>query len=239
MNDWINKCGSWWSVQLLTITCCACLASNGWAANASDMLKQLPLPRDATLTNVSDHSVHNGIAMTIAAFSATLSVEEVLSFYRQEWSETDKDTLAGFTESSTPGWLLISRLQEKHQVVIQLSTEPMPGASGFVSIMPLDEPLQGQDLGLFSSLVLLSSNISHDGADRSVMRVFASSSTVPVTHTRYRDKLVAQGWRLLMDAIVDDARIMIVTREASRLELSFLSSSEYASVLVAHEVQSK
>ena len=105
--------------------------------------------------------------------------------------------------------------------------------------MPLDEPRRGQDLDLFSSLALLSSNISHDGADRSVMRVFASSSTVSATHTRYKDKLVAQGWRLLMDAIVDDARIMIVTRDASRLELSFLSSPEYASVLVAHEVQSK
>ena len=186
--------------------------------------------------------------MAIGEFSSSLPADEVLSFYRQRWAEggvsgiDDLQDLPGFMESSMPGWGMISRLQDEHQVLIQLSTEQTNGSSGFVSIMPLHASppsLQSQNQGVFAGLSLLSNNASQDGADRSLMQVFSSPSSVYATHVRYRDKLTGQGWRVLMDEAIDNGKVMILSRDQSRLELSFLASPEYASVLVAHEVESR
>ena len=251
------------SIQILAALCCLCLSSATLARSSSDILNDLILPTESSLAIVSDHIVHNGIAMAIGEFSSSLPADEVLSFYRQRWAEggvsgineiDDIEDLPGFMESSMVGWLMISRLQDEHQVLIQLSTEQAngssggfsggssSGSSGFVSIMPLrasPPSLQSQNQGVFSDLSLLSNNASQDGADRSLMQVFSSPSSVSATHVRYRDKLTGQGWRVLMDEAVENGKIMILARDQSRLELSFLASPEYASVLVAHEVESR
>ena len=239
------------SIQLLTMLCCLCLSSASLATSSKDILNHLILPTESSLAIVSDNIVHNGIAIAIGEFSSSLSADEVLSFYRQRWAkggvsginEIDEiENLPGFNESSMVGWLMISRLQDEHQILVQLSTEQTNGSSGFVSIMPLrasPPSLQSQNQSVFSELSLLSNNASQDGADRSLMQVFSSPSSVSATHVRYRDKLTGQGWRVLMDEAVDNGKIMILARDQSRLELSFLASPEYASVLVAHEVESR
>ena len=234
--------------QILATVVCLSLSTATWATSSSDILNELSLPTESSLAIVSNHIVHNGIAMAIGEFTSSLPADEVLSFYRQRWAEgglsgiDELGDLPGFMESSMPGWVMISRLQDEHQVLVQLSTEQTKGSSGFVSIMPLrasPPSLQSQNQGVFSGLSLLSNDASQDGADRSLMQVFSSPSSVSATHLRYRDKLTGQGWHVLMDEAVDNGKVMILSRNQSRLELSFLASPEYASVLVAHEVESR
>ena len=186
------------SMQILATVVCLSLSSATWATSSSDILNDLTLPIESSLAIVSDHIVHNGTAMAIGEFTSSLSAEEVLFFYRQRWAEggvsgiDELKDLPGFMESSMPGWVMISRLQNEHQVLIQLSTEQTNGSSGFVSIMPLrasSPSLQSQNQGVFSGLSLLSNNASQDGADRSLMQVFSSPSSVSATHVRYREKI--------------------------------------------------
>ncbi|CAN0442622.1 unnamed protein product, partial [Hapterophycus canaliculatus] len=145
----------------------------------------------------------------------------------------------GFIESDLPGWRLMSRLHEGFSIVIQLRTDIPSGASGFISVMAVSRPRLEENHPDFEDLKLLSSNRSVDGVDTSSMRVYASSLSVSHTYQLYRQKLVSKRWQLLSDNKVDGAQVLIFVRDQSRLEVSIVQSSEYGSVLVAHQVTSE
>lgn len=224
--------------QLLFI-CGVLTCSGSFANNASEILAQLKLPHNATLSIVSDTMFHNGLPMAIGEFSAAQSPGYILSFYRKLWESEDTENHPNFTESATPGWLLISRLENEHQLVVQLSTERTRGTSGFVSVMPLDGEAKKLYSALFPGLSVLSSSVSSDGSDTSSMQVLASSLGSTKTHERYIKLLLNDGWQLLLDTPIDKGWVTILSRGRKRLELSFQPSSDYASVLVAHELESE
>ena len=239
MNSTNSKLKIQWSANVILLLACILTSFGGHASSASDLLKQLRLPHAASIELVSDRTVRNGLPMAIAEFKAVQTSEQVLSFYRTLWASDSTEKNPGYYESTTAGWWLISRIKDNHQLVVQLSTERTAGASGFVSVLPLNAAAKTVHSTFFPDLSLLSSNVSVDGADTSNMQVLASPMTNSATHARYLSKLLNEGWQVLVDMEVTEGWVTILSRDRKRLELSFLPSSEYASVLVVHELESK
>lgn len=112
-------------------------------------------------------------------------------------------------------------------------------ARGFISVARASHSSEPATVGPFSNLQRLSTNQTKDGADSSTLSVYASPASLHRTHELYIPKLQQGGWQVLTDTRVDQGWVTVLTRNQSRLELSFLYSSEFASAVVAHELLSK
>ena len=208
------------------------------AETPGSMLNKLAVPDNATLEIVTTDALHNGAPIAMATLTSPDSVDSVLAFYRNLWNDGDEE-IPGHIESAYDNQQLISRLRDGMNIVIQLQKNSDEPASGFVSVLALNAPRVTEDHGAFSDLELLSSNRSVDGADTSWIRVYASSSSGSRTHEIYRQRLLADGWHVLADNELEGAWVTQLGRDNTRLEVSFLDSREYASVVVAHQVVSK
>lgn len=235
-------------IALLWLLVCAFTPISAQAQTLATVLAKVPLPARATLNTVSDTVVHNGAVMAVAAFSAPLSNEQVLSFYRSQWAGSgsgsgsnvaDDDAMPGFLENAYPGWQMISRLQDNTLVLVQLSTESHGMSSGFISVSRIEAPSAPNKAKVFNDLKLLSSNVTQDGVDVSDVRVYASQQSVSQTHKRYRQRLVNDGWSLVSDTQVEHEWVATFSRGTKRLEISFVESREVASVMVVNEMKSQ
>ena len=233
-------------VALIALFICAFTPISAQAQNLANVLAKVPLPGKATLNTVSDNVVHNGAVMAVAAFSASLSNEQVLSFYRSQWAGSGSgsnaaadDAMPGFLENAYPGWQMISRLQDNTLVLVQLSTESHGMSTGFISVSRVEAPSVPIKTKVFNDLKLLSSNVTQDGVDVSDVRVYASQQSVSQTHKRYRQRLVNDGWSLVSDTQVEHEWVAVFSRGTKRLEISFVESREVASVMVVNEMKSQ
>ena len=120
-----------------------------------------------------------------------------------------------------------------------LGADQTSGARGFISVTRVSHASVPANVGPFSNLQRLSSNKTKDGADSSQLNVYASPTSLQRTHELYIPKLQQGGWQVLADTRVEQGWVTVLARNQSRLELSFLDSSQFASVVVAHEILSK
>lgn len=225
---------------VLASLCCvlAMLPTALIAGTPGSVLNKLAVPDNATLEIVTTDALHNGAPIAMATLTSPESADSVLAFYRNLWNDGD-EKLPGHIESAYDNHQLISRLQDGMNIVIQFEKNSDEIASGFVSVLALNAPRVTEDHGAFSDLESLSSNRSVDGADTSWIRVYASPSSGSRTHKIYLKRLTAIGWHVLADNEVEGAWVTQLGRDNMRLEVSFLESREFASVVVAHQVVSK
>ncbi|MFK8084142.1 MAG: hypothetical protein AB8B97_27980 [Granulosicoccus sp.] len=209
------------------------------ADNPVAVLDRLPTPAGATVQMVTSDSVHNGMPIAIATFNSAQANDSVISFYRDQWNNNDSDKPPGFVESALPDWQLISRVNQGFNIVVQLHSQAQDGAAGFISVMSINATATAEEHDEFADLKPLSSHRSVDGVDTSLMRVYASPSSVSLTHQRYRKRLVNRGWQIVSDSDIESHRVTVLARDQSRLELSIVASRDYGSVVVAHQVTSQ
>lgn len=221
-----------------------CFPLNAFSASAARMLDELVTPEGVTLELVVGNMVVNGKSVAVATLESTTSVESIIQFYRERWTAQERWALPGngdkpaFIESSVPGWKLISRLVNGYNVVVQLSSQDENSAKGLVSIARLENRVTAVEHGVFGNLDMLSSNVSTDGVDVSSMRVYGSNSSASRTRDRYRALLLRKGWHLVADTSVADGLVTQLGRDNARLELTFIDSEDFASLVVVHEVTS-
>ncbi len=123
----------------LKIFLCAlsvCLASISLAAST---LNELPLPDRTEARWVAGNNLHNGYTLSAKHLLSDLSVDGVLAFYRNLWSDTESFT-PGFQETESYGWSIISRITEKYQWVVQVKPKSVgSGSEGYLSKMELKQ----------------------------------------------------------------------------------------------------
>jgi len=227
-----------WLSLMSCLVICMSLSANTYADTAAGVLADLSTPASIVVEIVSTQSVHDGSSLAMATLQSTDSVDAVLGFFRKQWDVTVGDTRPGFIESQIPGWQLISRLQGRFQIVVQVHQTTAGDTFGYLSAMDIRSRDSSTQHGLFSDLTPLSEHQSVDGVDTSTMRVYGSNLSVSGTHKHYRNKLVDEGWQVLADSAVTQGYVLIMSRNTSRLEVTFLRSQEFVSAVVVHEVTS-
>lgn len=208
------------------------------AATPGSVLYKLAIPENASLAIVTSDGLYNGAPIAMATLTSSEPVNSVLSFYRKLWNDGDEQ-LPGYVESAVNHQQLISRMRDGLNIVLQLESTGENTTTGYVSVLALNTPQVTEDHGVFSDLESLSSHRTVDGADTSWMRVYASRASVNRTRELYLQRLGSNGWHVLADHEVQGVWVTHLSRSTSRLELTFLDSREYASMVVAHRVDSE
>lgn len=214
------------------------------AITEAEVLANLKLPDGVSLEQVTSKALYNGKTMAIAALYSAKPSATVAHSFKQQWTEPTRKHTPGHIESNIPGWLLISRVVDDFNIVVQLHNvekgkKPLAFASGYVSVSRIKQSSEAVQHGVFSNLQPLLTNQTQDGVDTSTINVYASPTSLHRTHELTIPQLSHAGWQVLADKQLSEGWVTMLSKNTSRLELSFIDSSEFGSVLVAHKVTSK
>ena len=108
-----------------------------WAFDISKVVE----PPEAKTTFVGS-VVQNGIPMQMKQFSSNLTPGEVIGYYKHNWTDNRR------TNSNVPTtivkeaaeWMIISKTENRHSVVVQVKSRQGGGAEGFISVSNLTKP---------------------------------------------------------------------------------------------------
>lgn len=215
------------------------------AASASiEHLADVPVPANTSLQVVADRMIHNGNRLSLASYTSSLPLEESVGFYRGIWLNANDGQLPGMIETQVGEWLLISRLRNGYNTVIQLKLSEAHKSIGFVSIMPVpgliaNEPFKSisLDVNALDGLELISSTQTEDGRRHSLLSVYSTSHSVDATTRQYIEHLIGQNWVVVSRQVHAQSNVVLLNRKTQKIELVVSGdATRGGAVLVVNEI---
>jgi len=214
------------------------------ATASAQQLADVPVPFNTDLQVVASELAHNGHRVSMATYTSSLSLEESTDFYRRVWSGDSEARIPGMIEMMAGEWLLMSRLSNGYNTVIQLRLAEPHRSSGFVSIMPIpgftpnkpiSSPVEYADAP--DGLQLLSTTQSNDGSRSSRLSVYSSLQSIQLTTRLYIKHLQDLGWTLVSEQSHAQNKVVLLNQQSGQLEL-VVSNDSYqgGSVIVVNEI---
>ncbi|MBX2880538.1 MAG: hypothetical protein KTR32_11425 [Granulosicoccus sp.] len=204
---------------------------------ASDIdIKKLPLPDSATIHTVSDYSIQNGLPMAIAILRSADPYDRTVKFYKDLWGKADRPEMPGFIETEIEHWLIIGRLDNGINTVIQFDKRLPENTSAYVSQAQVANPVTVAEDSEFPELLRLSTTTSVDGSARSTLTVYASHASVDATAQRSIRYLRQRGWLLVSHSTHAKAQSLSLVRNRERLQMVVSKAQRYPSQVVVNKV---
>lgn len=153
----------------------------------------VPVPPQSTEQPLADAFIHNGIENRITQFNSRLLVREVLSFYRNKWSDK-------FSESVSEPWQQISRLEGKYFINVQVQ-QGISGSNGRITVtaLPNKMPKVGVGTEMMTDTKILKEVITKDKNSISTVTLLMNRHTVEDNKTFYITRYTQTGWKMLMN----------------------------------------
>lgn len=207
-------------------------------AGPIDRLNEVPIPPGTHLALVSAESDHNGALVSIATYQSTLSLDDTLAFYHDVWPHEKDSSVPGRLESVVGDWLLISRLRDDVNTVIQLNVTETSRSTGYLSVMAVTSPTVGKS-GSHSQggYREISKTISKDGSMSSIVSVLESNQSVSgFIRTLLRLRKDA-GWQVTSQKQHADSQIVLMNRQSQRMEMVLSEGGQGTVIAVVNEVR--
>ena len=173
----------------------------------------VPFPEDVQVKVVGEDIVVNGLPIMAYEFYSRSRMEEVLKFYQDVWQATKNksDTEQPYLVTELPGWKVISRLENGHNITVQLSENGIKGIRALVGVSPLPVYLETgykstsvysiPQLGKAKVLSLVQSD---DGGKKSETYWIDTTESIEISLQRYRKHYEAQGYSVVNKRLVDE-----------------------------------
>lgn len=202
-----------------------------------DVLNRFPVPPGTQVGVVSEESIHNGASVSIASYQSTYSIDDTLAFYQNVWPDDEHSTLPARLESVVGNWLLISRLENGFNTVLQLDVTDTFRSTGFISVMAvnssLPNTLNSQQHDGFKEL---SRTRSQDGAISSTVTVLQSNQSLRSFSDSVINQKIEEGWLLSSQRQHAGSYVVLMSRHKQRVELVFINDDQGAVLAVVNEV---
>ena len=216
--------------------------------NASiEQLANVPVPVNTDVRIVANDMIHNGNSVSLATYTSSLSLEESVGFYRSVWSGDSDSRIPGLVVTQAAEWLMISRLWNGYNTVIQLKLAEPYRSTGFMSIMAIPGLVPNEssrndvdNTKPIDGLQFLSSAHSSDGTRLSRLSVYSSLQSVETTARLYAKHLLDQGWVVVSERVHAQSKVVLMNRKSQLVELVVSpETSRGGSVVVVNEIHDR
>lgn len=218
---------------------CFCLSSQmSWAFDILDM-ETLPDTKTVFVGNM----VQNGTPVQIMQFSSNLSVLEVLSFYKKEWSDNRKvkNNTPKMIEKKVAEWTNLSKLEGAYSVVVQVKVKQYGGSEGFISVLDLRRPAKiskkSKQFPRIGGTKMVSTTESKDGGRSAVTMVLFNTYSVDSNDAFYRAKMTSEGWQLVRGFVKEGVVALLFNKQGQQCEMTISSSDQGDSVIMVNIVE--
>lgn len=200
----------------------------------------IPAPDWLKRTKIAEKMVVNGIPSKVEYFEAERDVEEVLKYYRRRWSAMYAGH-SGYREAHVEPWHIISRLEQRHLLTVQVRSSSALSADGYLAVADLDEidteKGDPEDIPKMAGSKVIDSNTSFDPGKKGEVVMLANKFSVAINGNFYRDHYSTRGWGALQDQELGGARVMAFRRFGTEVRL-VVKESDMGSVVVINRVTS-
>lgn len=225
--------------------CClmAALFALALPADADTWPQIKPLPGDGQAQWVAQNMVQNGVPMRIQAFSSNLTSDEVLAFYRREWSSLDENQPV---ENRHDGWIILGQRSGDYYLTVQARKGRTTTSEGFLAVSRPFSPIDVEDqraLAAFPQLPdtqTVSKTSANDGAKHSTTLILQNRHSTESNANFYQSTLSRQGWALQQN--FDGAghgaagRVMFFNRPGETIQLAIVTQSSGETIIAATQV---
>lgn len=207
------------------------------SAVCADGLEGLVLPPGMRASWVAENIEQNGVPIQIQKLTSGASVNDVLAFYRAQWSESTDPEVPGYVENQVSEWKTISQLENNQQTVIQVKARPGGGTEGFASRIDIrSSPGTNRVTRNFprkSGTQLISSTESKDGAKSATTILMMNTFSVSSNADFYRSKMRARGWKLVHAVNPVGLSTMLFNRSKKSCEIA-ISKNRGKTIIMAN-----
>lgn len=183
---------------------------------------ELPVPTWLDKVTVSGQMNINGLPSSVQYFEASRGLDELLDFYRQQWSGGRKDK-PGYREVTVPPWHVISRLDGQYLYTVQSQQDGQFGVKGYLAIADLKEAKKNKDPGKHAPKMKGSRVFNHSTSDDSGQQgetlLIVNEFSITSNAEFYRNYYQQRGWAKLVDMEHKQARAMTFKKSGQEAHL--------------------
>lgn len=165
-------------------------------------------PPGVKLQMVAEEMRINDVPTTIRAFSTKMSVDTVLTYYRNVWARLATANRPGFMENINGEWQLISTIEGECFTVVQVKILD-GGAYGLISMTtkPTNQTKLikvGKDFPVLPGSVVMNDFDYADGIRNARTIVLTNQSALTANVAYYRNEFKSRGWQVMTDKTTAD-----------------------------------
>lgn len=228
------------------------------SSTTAEQLARLQVPPGSRLLSVGTDLDSNGHIMSVASFESAQPLADTVAFFRENWTEAASDNAPGLSPSpartgvdgdspqeSMPAlvenrigsWLVLGRLQDGFQQVLQLNLDSPHKSSGYLSVMQIGVGVHtGEDITL-PGMELLSSTGSRDTTRTGRLSVYRASATTEALRHQLARFWEHRGWQAVSDRAEGAHRIQTFNRRNAQLDVVIGPGESGGSLVVVNEVE--
>jgi len=207
------------------------------AAASSGDCPEFPVPDGMQVQWVAPDMVFNGVPMQIREFNIEKSVDEVLSYYKQQWPARGK--LPGAVEYPLGDWQVVAAPMERCFYTVQARPTGMHSSTGILAVTraPNGQPAQrGSGFPMMSDSKVVNDINSVDGPKSARTLVLINQFSPQANASFYERVLSQDGWQTVSSLPVPmsngDGYMLVMQRGVSRVDMSISRQHEDTTVLV-------
>ena len=216
------------------------VSGSGLAFELSDVAD----PPDANVTYVGE-VVQNGLPLQMKQFTVEQSVSEVLSFYKQRWSDTanTQENVPHYIEKRAGQWRVLSKVEGTSSVVVQVKDGPTRGITeGLVSVTDLSKKKEVSQLShsfpRLTDTELLSSTESVDNGRLATTLMLVNNYSIDDNSDYYRSQMDEQGWSFLRGGVQNNVSMLHFAKDGQQCEIAVSPMDNGKTVVFANVVES-
>ncbi len=167
-------------------------------AEAVSVLAQLPVPPGTDRRLVASELDQQGASVAIVSLTSIQPVQTVLQFFRDHWQSPDG--APGSIDGAAGDWAIVSRLETRHLIIVQMQADRSGGSHGWLSLTSphdnasLPQTTQPISPSLPPGARLISSTGAGDLPGRSEVRI-ALSELSPRQVAEFYRRTYGKTWR--------------------------------------------
>lgn len=154
-------------------------------------------PPRSTVAWVADDLNQNGVPMQIQTFTSATSLDELMQFYRQQWTSDEQAAI----ENQLGEWYVIGQRQGDYYVTVQARQVGKNASEGFIAVNQLKSLLSGRadvddEFPRLGGTTLVSNTTTRDSSRAAKTLLMENSYTVNANGSFYAGELKSAGWAL-------------------------------------------
>ena len=185
-------------------------------------LADLRVPSNTELSWVGRGIEHNGVKMDIQLIKSTNSSEQILSFYKDMW-ESEGGQGEGYTINQAGDFRVISKIEDNHNVVIQVRDNNNGQAVGYLSAIDLTSlgNVNVEDnFPVLSNTTLVSKTTADEYGKSSVTRIYLNDYSISANVDFYKSRLESEGWKKSFADVNNKNYLAYYSKNNKTLELA-------------------
>ncbi|RJG39512.1 hypothetical protein [Motilimonas pumila] len=185
------------------------------------------IPEDTDVEIINEKTIVNGLPMKMYRFNSVLNTQELIAFYKKEWSKPSQPDIAPYVINDVAFWKVIARFDSGFMISVQIK-KTLSGSFGFISISDVESLQRRKYEGVVSIFPApkgskkINDFYSYDIGSKSRTVLILNKKDIRSNINFYTNHFISKGWVKddTPNPINGDKYVLILSKGVDRLNMT-------------------